>query len=155
MGRIEMATVGYRKYDDNGTLIDIIGGKTENGYCYKDEEAYKTGEGICYIPEYDLDDLHKDLKEFDSRYENSSMTEDEYRKEREEILLYEYGYTRKNFLDIWGGLEEFADDTFYMVDWQSPETYANEWDVDEECVKELGYTIEDFNKAMGYNYFEV
>ena len=35
----------------NGEVVSIERGQTEQGYVYKNFEAYSTGDGICYIPE--------------------------------------------------------------------------------------------------------
>lgn len=46
---------GKRVIADNGS-IHYIGGITDNGECYKDEDAWKNG-GVIYIGEYQLIDL--------------------------------------------------------------------------------------------------
>jgi hypothetical protein len=35
-------------------------------------------------------------------------------------------YTRQSFLDLCGGREDFAQECFYTVDWQCPETWVEE-----------------------------
>lgn len=42
-------TVGSREHREDGS-IRYVSGNTEEGYCYKDYEAWENG-GICYIPE--------------------------------------------------------------------------------------------------------
>lgn len=50
MKRIDV-TCGYREEYPNGD-VHYYGDSTDNGYCYKDMEAWQTGEGVCYIGEY-------------------------------------------------------------------------------------------------------
>lgn len=47
------ATIGYRTID-NG-VVKYYGGETDNGICYKDLNAWESGEGVIYIGEYSLD----------------------------------------------------------------------------------------------------
>ena len=114
MKKIEV-DCGYRIEDDNGNIIRYNGGSTWQGWVYKDHDAFESGKGVCYIPEYDLQDYEKELK---------GLTE-------EEIVDYHKGensffYTRQNFLDMCDCNEDLAREVFYAVDWQSPETYLNE-----------------------------
>jgi hypothetical protein len=41
--------------------------------------------------------------------------------------LHDGGYTRQDFLDLVNGRVDFAEELYFMVDWQSPETLLNEW----------------------------
>lgn len=47
-------TVGYRTTDISGKVV-YHGGQTDDGICYKDLEAWETGDGVIYISEYGLD----------------------------------------------------------------------------------------------------
>ena len=55
--------------------------------------------------------------------------------------LSDGAYTRRDFLDMCNGQEEFARECFYAVDWQSPETWIdeqyrdNEWQYCPHCRK--------------------
>jgi hypothetical protein len=53
MKRIDV-TCGYREEYPNGT-VHYYGDSTNNGYCYKDMEAWRTGEGVCYIGEHEFE----------------------------------------------------------------------------------------------------
>ena len=48
-------TIGTKLCTDNGQTFGYIGEPTEFGYCYKDLDAYKNDDDICYIPEYEFD----------------------------------------------------------------------------------------------------
>lgn len=48
------ATIGYSTIDAHGKVV-YHGGQTDDGLCYKDLEAWKTGKGVVYISEYGLD----------------------------------------------------------------------------------------------------
>ena len=41
--------------------------------------------------------------------------------------LHDMGYTRKNFLDLCGGRADLAEELFFTVDWQSPESLLEDW----------------------------
>jgi len=45
--------IGMLIYDDNNNLVGVIKDRTEQGYVFKDQEAYETSlDKICYIGEY-------------------------------------------------------------------------------------------------------
>ena len=47
-------TVGYKIVED-GKQTKYFAGDTGEGMCYKDLDAYKNNNDICYIPEYEFD----------------------------------------------------------------------------------------------------
>ena len=110
------------KYLDN--RID-----TENGYCYKNSEAFENDiHAICYIPEGNCYDLDND------RDNNCDTTDEELKSSYK-------GYSRATLREV---IAEFYDITeeevvkndmdlkvFGVLDWQCPETYLNEVDVEE------------------------
>jgi hypothetical protein len=53
MKRIDV-TCGYREEYPNGDIY-YYGGETEQGVVYKDMDAWETGEGVCYIGEYEFE----------------------------------------------------------------------------------------------------
>lgn len=73
------------------------------GYGYKSEKNWNEMQldEVIYIPEYGY---------------------------REGTDIPEDLYTKQDFLNIVGGNEGRAQNLFSDVDWQSPETLANEWD---------------------------
>ena len=128
---------------ENGEVYNYEGGHTDDGTVYKDYEAFKTGNGICYISEYGLEDLDEKLTDLKARYENSSMTDEEYRNERAEILEH-CGETRQSIidqvLDAFGDnymltdeqIEYFAVDVFGLANWAYIATYLTEsFDLDD------------------------
>lgn len=77
---------------------------TENGYCYKNKDAYELGgDYICYIPEYCFDE---DTMELD----------------------IDCCYIKDDFLRI-AGKPEMARELFNAVDWQHPTSLWTEWEV--------------------------
>lgn len=99
-----------------------------DGVVYKDEEAFKTGEGVCYINEYGFDNNEENagrLFEFNAKeavasgLENNSYTATE-------------GWTRKDLEDLCAGTSIDVTDLFDHLDWMSPETLVDEWLNDEE-----------------------
>jgi hypothetical protein len=79
MKRIE-ATIGYREEHDNGE-VRYYSAYSGNGYCYKDDEAFKTGNGVCYIREAAFIDAKED-------YNRDYLTLEQIEKDEED------GYTR-------------------------------------------------------------
>ena len=142
MERIEK-DCGYLLKDRNG-ITYYHGGSTDNGVVYKDYEAFKTGEGICYISEYGLEDLEDKLEELDQR--KRFMTAEEYLAERKKILE-ECGETRQSIIDqvreacgddylmTDAQIEYFAEDVFELADWAYISTYLVEnFDID-DCIE--------------------
>lgn len=60
MERIE-ATVGYREVYDNGE-IRYYPDMTDDGECYKDDNAFESGVGVAYIREEIFSDVYADHK---------------------------------------------------------------------------------------------
>ena len=127
---------------ENGEVYNYEGGHTDDGFVYKDYEAFKSGTGICYISEYGLEDLNEKLIDLEARYENSGMTDEEYRNERAEILEH-CGETRQSIIDqirdAFGDnymltdeqIEHFAGFVFGLADWAYIATYlAESFDLD-------------------------
>lgn len=81
------------------------------GFIYKNYEAFVSGIGVCYIPEF-----------FSGCKEGTEWCDS--------------GYTRKDFNDICEGTKIDADYLFETVDWQHPETLYDEFldNLDEDNV---------------------
>ena len=131
---------------DGDRIIDYEGGNTGEGSVYKDMDAFYNGEGICYISEYGLEDLHENLTDLEARYENSEMTDDEYRRERQEILD-NCGETRQTIIDqVMDAFGDdylltpkqaayFAEDVLELAEWAYICTYlAENYDID-DCIE--------------------
>lgn len=93
------------------------------GIVYKDENAFKTGDGVCYISEYgfEADDL------LDANIKEIVATE---LKSSSYVAIS--GYTRTDLVALCNGDEAIAEDLFDHLDWMFPETLWNEWLDDEE-----------------------
>lgn len=135
-----VATLGNYKIfkADNGS----------QGFYYKDYDAFKSGNGVCYISEYGFDDNEKDnmfyqhdamntlgqdvclvldttkdaIKDYEGVYSDSPFhTRDSIIQDCKDALDFEgIKYTEKQLLD-------FAFDVFDSCDWQSPSTLASEF----------------------------
>lgn len=152
--------IGRKVYDEKGNLIGIVEGRSENGYCFKDFDAYeKRPDDVCYIGEYAMQDLTEELDALKSEYNEGKLSYDEYIKEVADSIN-SAGWTKNEIVDMWGGLEKFADALFYdcCLDWQEPSTLFEEWfdgntDFEEMC-KDFGYTHKQFNEALDCDWFE-
>lgn len=126
---------------ENGEVYNYEGGHTDNGFVYKDYEAFKSGLGICYISVYELEDLEDKLEVLDQR--KRFLTGEEYLAERAEILEH-CGETRQSIIDqvrdAFGDdymltdeqVEYFASDVFQLADWACIATYlAENFDLDD------------------------
>ena len=120
---------------ENGNIVNYEGGSTDNGWVFKDYEAFKTGVGICYIVEFGLEELEEKLDELNQR--KKWLTAEDYLAEREKILD-ECGETRQSIIDqvreAFGDdymltdeqVEYFASDVFQLADWACITTYLAE-----------------------------
>ena len=128
MFKIEHKTCGWKVTTDNDTYyIGEFGGDGVcEGVIYKDDEAFESGIGVCYVNEYGFDNDEQNATELFEFAAKAAATED--------IATNPYvtneGYTRKDLEDIceeygWG--KEYAYDLYEGCNWQSPESYINEW----------------------------
>ena len=125
---------GYVVAED-GNIVNYEGGSTDNGWVFKDYEAFETGVGICYISEYGLEELEDKLDELNQR--KPWLTAEDYLAERKKILET-CGETRQSIIDqvreAFGDdylmtdeqVEAFADDVFGLADWTCIATYLAE-----------------------------
>ena len=94
-----------------------------DGVVYKDEDAFKTGNGVCYINEYGFDNEDENsttLFEFRAKESTASEIEDN-------SYIATEGYTRKDLIDLCDGNESLAEELFDCLDWMTPETLLDEW----------------------------
>ena len=98
------------------------------GVVYKDNKAFETGEGVCYIQEYGFDNSEQNGGELFEFSAKEAVAED--------IVNNPYiasdGYTRQDFEDLVAGTRYDAEHLFDYCEWQSPETLLDEWSNDEE-----------------------
>ena len=93
------------------------------GVVYKDEQAFKTGKGICYINEYGFDNKDENgssLFEFDAKEAVASELEGN-------SYIATEGYTREDLEALCEGTGYNAEELFDHLDWMSPDTLMNEW----------------------------
>lgn len=101
-----------------------------DGVVYKDEEAFKTGKGVCYINEYGFDNWHENtgtLFEFNAKEVVASGLE-------ENSYVTSQGYTRRDLEMLCEGTSIDVEDLFDHLDWMCPETLVDEWsnEIEEE-----------------------
>ena len=99
-----------------------------DGVVYKDEEAFKTGNGVCYINEYGFENENENsttLFEFRAKESVASEVENN-------TYIAMQGYTRQDLINLCDGNEDMAQDLFDHLDWMNPETLMDEWIRDEE-----------------------
>lgn len=98
------------------------------GVVYKDLEAFDTGKGVCYIPEYG----------FENSDENNGPLFEFYAKEAVASSLEGnsyvaiQGYTRADLEALCEGTGYNVEDLFDHLDWMYPETLIDEWLDDKE-----------------------
>ena len=94
------------------------------GVIYKDENAFKTGNGVCYINEYGFENTDENTTSlFEFRAKEVAASEVE-----ENSYVTTQGYTREDLVNLCGGNEELAEELFDHLDWMAPETLLNEWE---------------------------
>lgn len=123
---------GWKMEADNETYYfgeyGQFGCYCNDGVVYKDRQAFETGKGVCYIPEFG----------FENKDENGSTLFEFYAKEAvaSELEGNSYvtteGYTRKDLEELCEGTKFDAEDFFEHLDWMCPETLMDEWLHDEE-----------------------
>lgn len=139
-------TVGYKIVED-GKPTRYFGAMTEDGVCYKDLDAYKKNDGICYIPQTILDNsgLFEDVIEDDFPIK---FKESDWSVEHSQDLIY----TKKHILENVATFvtkenkryrlpinvefyEYLADDVFRNVTWETINTDLYVRWLDEEWEK--------------------
>lgn len=123
---------GWKMETENETIYFGEYGKFgcygNDGVVYKDEEAFKTGEGVCYVSEYSFDNADENggpLFEFTTKEAVASGLE-------RNSYTATSGYTRADLEDLCKGTNFDVEDFFNHLDWMHPETLMDEWLEDEE-----------------------
>jgi hypothetical protein len=94
-----------------------------DGVVYKDQHAFETGEGVCYINEHGFDNEKENagpLFEFCAKEAVASELEGN-------SYVAVSGWTRADLEDLCEGTKYNAEDLFDHLDWMSPETLMDEW----------------------------
>lgn len=113
-----------------------FGCNCNDGVVYKDEEAFETGKGVCYIPEYgfeNVDENQSELFEFSAKEATASQLENN-------SYVATEGYTRADLEHLCEGTGYDVEDFFNHLDWAFPETVIGEWvddDEQEEALRRL------------------
>lgn len=98
------------------------------GVIYKDQEAFDTGKGVCYISEYGFDNSDENsgpLFEFDAKAAVASELEGN-------SYVATQGYTRADLEALCEGTGYDVEDLFDHLDWMYPDTLIDEWLDDKE-----------------------
>ena len=123
---------------NEGHIFDIEGEMSDNGCIFKDTSAFESGEGICYVGEFGLENIQEQLAELEYQHGISPITSERlYLLERERIILAG-GETRQTIIEqvreAFGDdylltdaqVEYFAEDVFWLADWACIATYLTE-----------------------------
>lgn len=115
---------------------------TFNGMCYKNEEAFNSGVGVCYIPECVFNtfpfgeytnacwEIRIDEKDIQKHIYNGAFETKETIIQSAKSILESYGMD--DAAQCTPFVEQIAHDAFCIVDWQCIETYILEIDMEEE-----------------------
>jgi len=123
MKKVEVNGVGFKVYDDNGTLIGYEADVCGEGTVYKDYDAYKSGEGICYVSEHGFDECEGWFIPLELA--KTEGTDKEGIKESVRWAFSNYELTDEI-------VDYIADDVFELAEWAYIDTYlAENEDIDE------------------------
>lgn len=125
----------------NGKILYYVGENTDNGYVYKDDEAFESGKGICYIPEAELLAYEENIKN------GYALTDEEFGYFLDK-LNSELSYTRDEIISLCAGSVELAKDMYYNADWAHIETYINEW-VEGVDTKSIDFLTDEQKSLLG------
>ena len=124
------ATIGYREVANGKTTY--FGDTTDNGECYKDWDAWKSGIGVIYISEYQLTDLQSGTCYEDDLWTRASLID--YIREEISFEYPELADNEKLIIAI-------AEDLLETADWQDLTTLFAEYDYNgtyiENMLKEI------------------
>ena len=123
---------GWKMETDNETYYFGEYGKfgcyQNEGVIYKNEQAFETGDGVCYIPEYGFENEQENANQlFEFHAKEAVASGIEYNS-----YVATSGYTRTDLEDLCDGMNFSARELFDHLDWQYPETLIDEWQRDEE-----------------------
>ena len=131
MKKIE-ATIGYREEYDNGE-IRYYSDWSGQGYVYKDDLAFQSGEGVCYIREAEFEHAKED---YGHDYVTNAQLEDEGygMHTRKQIIEEARDYFRDEIPEGYPYTEKFlawvAMVCYDIVDWQGIDIILDELDWD-------------------------
>ena len=114
-----------------GEIIDsekkiAVVGELGQGYGFKDEEAFTTKKGICYIPEHAFLDISSGKPYECDECEEGQMKFDEGFDYNDFLELAKYLKENIDTSEKYS-LEDIALGIFQTVDWQFPSTLVDEW----------------------------
>lgn len=123
---------GWKMETDDETIYFGEYGKfgcyCNDGVVYKNQEAFDTGKGVCYISEHGFENSDENmgpLFEFEAKeYVASGLEGNSY--------IATEGYTRADLEALCEGTNYNAEDLFDHLDWMYPETLIDEWQYFEE-----------------------
>ena len=128
------ATIGYREIMDNGE-VRYYAGNGDEGLCYKDNEAFNKGEGVCYIREAMFcDDFGDAGREYVT---DADLTDcDNYTRAQIEQSVREYfeddEFANKQAERYPDFIKNTAQVIFNEAEWQGVDIMLNELNWDED-----------------------
>ena len=144
-------TCGSKEINGYGEVSSYdTGGSASDGCYFKDAAAFLSGKGICYIGENAYDDMMIEICDIEAVHCFGKMNTQTFRRRRREIFR-DYGWTRKDFIDMCGGpgFEKVAEFIFNDLSWEEPTTLFDEFSFTPEDLKLFGLTREQVLKVWG------
>lgn len=119
-----IVTCGYREEYPDGT-IKYYGGETDNGVCYKDLDAWNSGEGVCYLCEGDFLEQDND----DNEWVFALGSDSSFPNTRDDIMDLMSEYLAGCDVKL---IEQCAEYALETCDWQCLDTLMGEANWEEE-----------------------
>lgn len=143
----------------NSKVMEVVfkAEHTFNGMCYKNQEAFETGVGVCYIAEANFGTFPYD--EYPNADWKITVNENEIQQHIDNgefetrATIFQ---SVKSYLESYGlneaaqcqkFIEAIARHAFEIVDWQGIETYIYEIDIEEEWIL---FPQEQWNKFLKF-----
>ena len=104
-----------------------------DGVVYKDQEAFETGEGVCYINEYGFENDKENITHLFEFGAKEAVASDLVGNSYVAIS----GYTRADLEELCEEAHCDVVDLFDHLDWMYPETLIEEWERDYEENEEV------------------
>ena len=124
--------IGYRFTKDTG-LVTYYGGATDEGECYKDLEAWRSGKGVIYIPEHSLPCTSLDeplwTRENWTEWVRTTIAED-----------------RPQYATDTAFVEFIAEAILQECQWEDLATRLEEWAMHRDFPEDLDHNYEEFRK---------
>ena len=151
---MENKIIGIKLYNKQGAWFK--GERVDDGYMFKDDEAFETGVGICYIAESQFDGLEVEFEKRDGFIPEQEIVSMGYGETKQTIIdkVLEYlGNTVDEFgtpidipqKDVMGFVNWYAENLYRGLGWACVETelYKTEFEDWENAYNDYCKTINE------------